>query len=132
MRRVLLLALFYALCAAGARLGRTEANSLAPGWFANWVADGSQGLLAPDHDAVLRTTLDGRYQAVAERRLGALLAGAGAAANVTQGAVVILDPSTGAVRAPTVICHVGLVTPLSVDGCSRQYTTPVGRSLAGA
>jgi len=74
-------------------------SPVAPGWFADWVAEGSQSVIAPDHDAVLRTTLDNRYQAVAEKRLSALLSGPGVAANVTQGAVVILDPATGAVRA---------------------------------
>jgi penicillin-binding protein 1A len=71
----------------------------APGWFAAWVADQSQALLAPDVDAVLRTTLDNRQQAVAEARLSALLDGPGAAAEVGQGAVVIIDAASGAVRA---------------------------------
>jgi penicillin-binding protein 1A len=74
-------------------------SPVAPGWFADWVAEGSQSVIAPDHDAILRTTLDNRYQAAAEKRLGALLSGPGAAANVSQGAVVIIDAATGAVRA---------------------------------
>ena len=72
---------------------------VAHGWFADWVADQSQPLLAPDTDAVLRTTLDSRDQAVAETRLTALLDGPGAAADVGEGAVVILDAAIGAVRA---------------------------------
>jgi len=75
------------------------ASPAAPGWFADWVAEQSQSLVAPDADAVLRTTLDGRHQAVAESRLAALLDGPGVAADVGEGAVVILDPATGAVRA---------------------------------
>ncbi|HEY0184332.1 MAG TPA: PBP1A family penicillin-binding protein [Rhodopila sp.] len=71
----------------------------APGWFADWVANQSQSLLAPDADAIVRTTLDNRDQAVAEARLSALLDGPGAAADVGEGAVVILDAATGAVRA---------------------------------
>ena len=71
----------------------------APGWFADWVAEQSQTLLAPDTDAVLRTTLDNRDQAVAESRLSALLDGPGVAANASQGAVIILDAASGAVRA---------------------------------
>jgi penicillin-binding protein 1A len=74
-------------------------SPVAPGWFADWVAEQSQTLLAPAEDAVLRTTLDSRDQAVAETRLSALLDGPGAAANVGEGAVVVLDPATGAVRA---------------------------------
>ncbi len=74
-------------------------NPMAPGWFADWVAEQAQTLVAPDVDAVLRTTLDSRDQAVAEARLSALLDGPGAAANVSQGAVVVIDASSGAVRA---------------------------------
>ncbi|MDR3534094.1 MAG: PBP1A family penicillin-binding protein [Rhodopila sp.] len=72
---------------------------VAPGWFADWIAEQSQALLAPDADAVLRTTLDSRTQAVAEARMTALLDGPGMAANVSQGAVVVIDAATGAVRA---------------------------------
>ena len=74
-------------------------NPAAPGWFADWIAEKSEALVAPNTDAVLRTTLDARDQAVAQSRLSALLNGAGAAAGVTQGAVVVLDAATGAVRA---------------------------------
>jgi penicillin-binding protein 1A len=70
-----------------------------PGWFADWIAEQSQSVLAPDADAVLRTTLDNHDQAVAETRLAALLDGPGLAADVGEGAVVILDAATGAVRA---------------------------------
>jgi penicillin-binding protein 1A len=72
---------------------------VAHGWFADWVADQSQLLLAPDTDAVLRTTLDSRDQTMAENRLSALLDGPGAAAEVSEGAVVIIDAASGAVRA---------------------------------
>ncbi len=72
---------------------------VATGWFANWAADQSQALLAPDADAILRTTLDGRFQSVAEKQLEALLDGPGAVANVGQGAVVIVDSASGSVRA---------------------------------
>ncbi len=81
------------------RRSRSRPRPVAAGWFADWVAEQSQSVLAPDADAVLRTTLDNRDQAVAESRLTALLDGPGAAANVGEGAVVILDAATGAVRA---------------------------------
>ena len=74
-------------------------NPVAPGWFADWIADQSQSLLAPDTDAVLRTTLDSRWQTVVERDLAAVLDGPGTAAMVSEGAVVIVDAATGAVRA---------------------------------
>jgi len=69
------------------------------GWFADWAADASQALIAPGSDAVLHTTLDTRLQAAAESRLAATLDGPGAAAGAGQGAVVVLDAASGAVRA---------------------------------
>jgi penicillin-binding protein 1A len=72
---------------------------LAAGWFADWAADQAQSLAPPNADTTVRTTLDPRVQAIAESRLVALLDGPGAAASVTQGAVVVLDAATGAVRA---------------------------------
>jgi len=69
------------------------------GWFADWAADAAQPLIAPGADAVLHTTLDARLQGAAESRLAATLDGPGAAAGVGQGAVVVLDAATGAVRA---------------------------------
>jgi penicillin-binding protein 1A len=48
---------------------------------------------------VLRSTLEARLQNVVEQRLNALLDGPGARAHVTQGAVVVLDAKSGAVRA---------------------------------
>ena len=72
---------------------------IAPGWYADWVADQAQTLLPPDADATLRTTMDARLQAAAEARLVALLDGPGVAAGVGQGAIVVLDAAGGAVRA---------------------------------
>jgi penicillin-binding protein 1A len=51
------------------------------------------------NDLVIRTTLDARWQAAVEARLAALLDGAGREARVGQGAVVVLDAASGAVRA---------------------------------
>jgi penicillin-binding protein 1A len=72
---------------------------LAAGWFADWAADQALSLAPPNADVTVRTTLDPKVQAIAESRLIALLDGPGAAAGVTQGAVVVLDAATGAVRA---------------------------------
>ena len=69
------------------------------GWFSDWVQDDLADSFPGSGDLALRTTLDLRLQAVVEARLGALLAGPGAAAGVTQGAVVVLQASDGAVRA---------------------------------
>jgi penicillin-binding protein 1A len=69
------------------------------GYFADWAADRAQAAVPVGQDASVRTTLDGRLQSIAETRLAAILDGPGAAANVGQGAVVIIDPATGAIRA---------------------------------
>ena len=71
----------------------------AAGWFADWAADQAAGVVPQNTDANLRTTLDPRLQSVAETRLAALVDGPGRRANATQGAVVVLDAATGAVRA---------------------------------
>jgi penicillin-binding protein 1A len=84
---------------AAARIAFPPAPPIAAGWFADWAAARAASELSPDIDATLRTTLDTRLQAVAETRLAALLDGPGAAAGVSQGAVVVLDVATGAVRA---------------------------------
>jgi penicillin-binding protein 1A len=67
-------------------------------WFADWASDQVQSVLPPDRDATVRTTLDQRLQIAAESALSTMLDGPGAAAGVEQGAVVVLDAATGAVR----------------------------------
>jgi len=69
------------------------------GWFADWVAEQSEALVPVDADAVLHTTLDERLQGLVEAKLATLLDGPGAAAGVSQGAVVVLEAASGAVRA---------------------------------
>ncbi len=71
----------------------------AASWYADWAAEQASQVLPQDLDATLRTTLDSRWQGIAESRLSALLDGPGAAANVGEGAVVIVDAGSGAVRA---------------------------------
>ncbi len=72
---------------------------VAPGWYADWVADQAQSAMPANADAVVRTTLDPRVQDLAQSRLDAILGGPGILARATQGAVVVLDSATGAVRA---------------------------------
>jgi penicillin-binding protein 1A len=72
---------------------------VASGWFADWAAELVQPMLPSDADAAVHTTLDLRLQSAAEARLAALLDGPGVAADVSQGAVVVLDAASGAVRA---------------------------------
>ncbi|WP_458095408.1 transglycosylase domain-containing protein [Roseomonas sp. WA12] len=69
------------------------------GWFADWVNDDLATRYPGSADLTLRTTLDLRVQALVESKLEAMLAGPGAAADAGQGAVVVLDAATGAVRA---------------------------------
>lgn len=84
--------------AAGAQIAFAP-RPAAAGWFADWAADASQALISPGADAVLHTTLDTRLQAAVEARLATMLDGPGASAGVGQGAVVVLDAATGAIRA---------------------------------
>jgi len=69
------------------------------GWFADWAAAQGEPEVPVGSDAVLRTTLDARLQSLAEQRLSAVLDGFGARAGAHEGAVVVLDADTGAVRA---------------------------------
>lgn len=85
--------------AAGDAIAFPPRPSIGAGWFADWAADQAGPLLPPGADATLRTTLDPRLQAVVEQKLVQALDGPGAAANVGQGAVVLMDAATGAVRA---------------------------------
>ncbi|MDQ2802511.1 MAG: transglycosylase domain-containing protein, partial [Pseudomonadota bacterium] len=78
---------------------RFPATHAVSGWFADWAADLSQTIVPEGADAVLHTTLNGRLQAVAEDRLRAMLDGPGAKEGATQGAVLVLDAASGAVRA---------------------------------
>jgi penicillin-binding protein 1A len=85
--------------AASGAIDLTRTQTEQGGWFADWAATQAQALIPPDRDVVLHTTLDSRLQAQAEQDLAVLLDGPGARENVHQGAVVVLDAQTGAVRA---------------------------------
>lgn len=69
------------------------------GWFADWIFEDIPRAFPGSADLVIRTTLDPRWQNAVETRLGALLDQAGREARVGQGAVVVLDAQSGAVRA---------------------------------
>jgi penicillin-binding protein 1A len=83
---------------AGAQIAFAPRPATA-GWFADWASERAEAVLPQDQDASVRTTLDLGWQAVVEAKLAALLDGPGAAAHVGQGAVVVLDVASGAVRA---------------------------------
>jgi len=84
---------------ASAAIAFAPRPASAASWFADWVSDEAPSVVPPNADAVLRTTLDPRLEAIAERALTATLDGPGLAADAGQGAVVALDAQTGAVRA---------------------------------
>jgi penicillin-binding protein 1A len=84
--------------AAGAQMV-FGAAPISSGWYADWVADQVQAVVPANADAVVRTTLDPRVQELTQSRLNATLDGPGVAAKASQGAVVVLDAATGAVRA---------------------------------
>ncbi len=84
--------------AAQMKFGHPQPNA---GWFADYVAGQAGTVVPPNADARLTTTRDSRLQAITEQRLDAMLDGPGAAADATEGAVVILDARSGAIRAMT-------------------------------
>jgi penicillin-binding protein 1A len=84
---------------AAAQINFAARPSAASGWFADWAAEQVQAVLPEGADAVVGTTLDLKLQGLVEAKLAALLDGPGAAAAVSQGAVVVLDAASGAVRA---------------------------------
>jgi penicillin-binding protein 1A len=85
--------------AASAQIAFPPNPPAASGWFADWAADQAQSVVDEGRDATLRTTLDARIQSIAESRLRALLEGPGVAADATQGAVIVMEPVNGAIRA---------------------------------
>jgi penicillin-binding protein 1A len=68
-------------------------------WFALWVLQAAGSAIPEGRDAVLKTTLDAGLQTAAEAALDTAIATQGAKLNIHQGAVVVLDARTGAVRA---------------------------------
>ena len=85
--------------AEAAKIAFPPATRQAGAWFADWASDQVQSVIPPDRDAVIRTTLDLRLQLSVEAALTGMLDGPGVAAHVEQGAVVVVDAATGAVRA---------------------------------
>ena len=73
--------------------------AVSSGWYADWAAERAQEAVPPGADAVVRTALDPHLQSTVESRLTALLDGPGVGAGATQGAAVVLDAESGAVRA---------------------------------
>ena len=68
-------------------------------WFALWLMQQQGGAIPEGEDVTLDTTLNAGLQTVAAAALDSTIALKGAAMHVSQGAVVVLDARTGAVRA---------------------------------
>ncbi len=68
-------------------------------WFSSWAAEQAGPVIPADTDSRLATTFDPKLQAAAQAALTAILAGPGVRDHAHQGAVVVLDAATGAVRA---------------------------------
>ncbi len=85
--------------AAEAELAGAATPSSHASWFALWVMQQEGAAIPEGQDTVLATTMDGGLQTVAEAALNQAISAQGAALNMHQGAVVVLDARTGAVRA---------------------------------
>ena len=84
---------------AEAQLANAASPTSRTSWFALWLMQ-SQGASIPEgEDVTLNTTLNAGLQTVAEAALDNTISLQGPAYNVAQGAVVVLDARTGAVRA---------------------------------
>ena len=68
-------------------------------WFALWVMQQEGTNIPEGEDVTFSTTMDAALQARAQSVLDTAIATQGPALNVSQGAVVVLDAGTGAVRA---------------------------------
>jgi penicillin-binding protein 1A len=82
-----------------AALGTAATPSAHGSWFALWVMQQAGAAIPEGADATIATTLNPGLQTVAEAALTSAIASHGAALNIGQGAVVVLDAQTGAIRA---------------------------------
>lgn len=68
-------------------------------WFALWVMQSEADVIPDGEDITFTTTMNIRLQKLAQTALNDEIAQQGAKYNVSQGAIVVLDARTGAVRA---------------------------------
>ncbi len=85
--------------AAQTQLADAASPTSRASWFALWAMQQAGPAIAEGADATLSTTLDAGLQTVAEAALSTAIMTDGAKSNMHQGAVVVLDARTGAVRA---------------------------------
>jgi penicillin-binding protein 1A len=84
---------------AAAQLASAASPTSTSSWFALWAMQQAGGAIPEGVDVTLSTTLDAGLETVAEAALTEAIDAQGAALNMRQGAVVVLDARTGAVRA---------------------------------
>ena len=68
-------------------------------WFALWIMQSQAARIPDGEDITFTTTMSAHLQSVAQTVLNNAMTGQGAQFHVSQGAVVVLDARTGAVRA---------------------------------
>jgi len=85
--------------AAEADLANAASPRSKSSWFALWAMQQAGSAIAEGADITMSTTLDAGLQIAAEAALTSAISTQGAASNMHQGAVVVLDAQTGAVRA---------------------------------
>jgi penicillin-binding protein 1A len=84
---------------AEAQLGNAATPSSKASWFALWAMQQAGSAIQEGVDTTMSTTLDAGLQTVAEAALTSAIYAQGTALRMHQGAVVVLDARTGAVRA---------------------------------
>lgn len=84
---------------AESELGDAASPISRTSWFALWVMQSEANRIPDGEDITFTTTMNAQIQNVAQTTLNNAIALEGAAYNVSQGAVVVLDARTGAVRA---------------------------------
>ncbi|OYY02616.1 MAG: hypothetical protein B7Y73_08660, partial [Acidocella sp. 35-58-6] len=85
--------------AAEAELADAASPSSHSSWFALWTMQQAGALIPEGVDATLATTMNASLQTAAESALNTAISAEGDTLNMHQGAVVVLDAKTGAVRA---------------------------------
>lgn len=84
---------------AAAQLSDAASPVSRTSWFALWVMQDEANRIPDGEDITLTTTMDAALQKLAQTALNSEIAQHGGADNVSQGAIVVLDARTGAVRA---------------------------------
>lgn len=84
---------------AAAQLGDAASPVSRTSWFALWVMESEAEKIPEGEDITFTTTMSASLQRVAQAALNDAIALQGAQYNVSQGAIVVLDARTGAVRA---------------------------------